>query len=309
MNAYTRAMLTTKLQHHNLNMFYSVGFDINAECNWRIEQLINHFLIIYKDKLETHTFILEYQDDTISLICYRMLKAISAIAPINIIIYGKCKKTKKLLPKEQKKIGRIRLKRRLKKNNNVIFICPYNPLYKVASKEFNSINLGYDSWYPMESFTPDQLKTLRVFYHIDYIENDIIDDKIYTKNFQSWCNNQLTGATNNPWLEMKFPFINNKYNYNGINVVNLTSSLETNKILLQVVENMDSIILYNLPEVDSYKQKEIIDQLKQYSLFVKNHSNAYGYYNVINNGVHPSDYAEFLDCSINYINENDIERG
>jgi len=73
---------------------------------------------------------------------------------------------------------------------------------------------------------------LRVFYHIDYIKNDIIDDKIYTKNFQSWCDNQLTGAAGNPWLDMKFPFVEEKYNCDRIIVVNLTSSLETNKLLL-----------------------------------------------------------------------------
>lgn len=307
MNAYQKAMLIAKLQHHNLNMFYSCGFEPNADCNWRIEQLINSFLYTYKDKLETHTFILEYQDDTISLICYRMLKAISAIEPINIILYGKCKKTKKLLPKEQKKIGRIGLKRKLKKDNNIIFISSFNPLYKVASKEFNSTNLGYDYWYPMKSFTPDQLKILRVFYHIDYIKNDIIDDKIYTKNFQSWCDNQLTGAAGNPWLDMKFPFIEEKYNCKRIIVVNLTSSLATNKLLLQAVENTDAIVLYKMPEVDNYKQKEINEQLKQYALFIKYHSNTYGYYNIITNEEQISNYSTFLNCEIDYLNENNFK--
>lgn len=304
MNAYLNAMLTAKLYHHNLNMYYPCGFDVEADCNWRIENLINDFLQSYKEELKTHTFILEYQDDTISMICYRMLKAISAIEPINLIVYGKRRKTKKMMPKTQKRVGRLGLKRLMKKEENIIFISAFNPLYKVASSK-NTFNIfNYPTWSPIKSFTPDQLKTLRVFYHIDYIKNDIIDDKIITKSFQSWCENHLTGVSQNAWLDLSLPFSKEEktYNEDTIKVVSLTSDLEDNKILLQDVENTDAIVLYELPEVDGYQHNQIIEQLRQYALFIKRHSNAVGYYNLIGNGVNISDYQEILpNIKIEYI--------
>lgn len=312
MNAYQKAMLTAKVQHYNLNMFYPCGFEAEVECNWRIEQIINNFLQLYKNELETHTFILEYYDDTISMICYRMLKAISAISPINLIIYGKCKKTKKMIPKDQKKIGSFRLNRKLKKDNNIIFISPFNPLYKVAQHKviFNKFN--YPMWEPLSSFTPEQLKTLRIFYHIDYIKDDIIDDKLIAKNFQSWCENNLTGINKNAWLDIKLPFDDDKeinfYKSDKITVLKLTSSIEDNKILLREVENDDSILLYDVPPLDTREYKEVMEQLKQFALFLKNHSNNFGYYNILGQGADLNEYKEFFNCQIKYIDIDTIKK-
>ena len=62
-----------------------------------------------------------------------------------------------------------------------------------------------------------------------------------------------------------------------------------------------------MPEVDNYKQKEINEQLKQYALFIKYHSNAFGYYNTIVNEEQINNYKEFFNCEIEYLNENNFK--
>jgi len=123
MNVITKALLEAKLEHHNLNLFYPIGYGNEAETNMRIEQKISEFLNRYGKYAETHTFVLEYHDDIISAMCYRMLKVISAMStPINLVIYGKRRKTKDIV-KGVKRIGNYRLKK-LMKQEKAIYILP-----------------------------------------------------------------------------------------------------------------------------------------------------------------------------------------
>ena len=298
-------LLNAKIQHHNLNMLYPVGFGTDAEANCRIEQKISEFANTYGKLAETHTFILEYHDDIISAICYRMLKVFSAITPINLVIYGKRRKTKDIV-KEAKRIGRFKFNK-LKKKGDIVYISPFNPLYQVALADdtFKELDSTISVWYPMKDFTPAQLQSIRLFYHIGYIKNDIIEDNEATNRLQRWCECSSM-YENKSWEDDNFCFDNNSPE--GLTVVYLTSSLEKNNILLREVENTDDIVLYKLPEgIDDEAHDQIITQLKQYSLFVKRHSNALGYLNVLNKmDITIADYEKACHCEAKYINKGEI---
>lgn len=301
MNVVTKTLLKAKLEHYNLNMYYPCGFTLEAESNFYIQQKIKEFLNQYKDLTETHTFVLEYHDDILSLICYRMLKVISSFSSFNLVIYGKVKRTKEMI-KDVKKIHSIKLKR-LIKQNKIIYISPFNPLYKVAFSKDNFKKFNIPIWYPIQNFTPAQLEAIRLFYHIGYIKNDIIEDKIVKNNLQYWCENSQI-CENNAWRDININLDNSPYK-NDIIVLNLTSSIEKNKLLLQEIENTNSIVLYHLPEdINKNTYDQIVMQLKQFSLYIKRHTNAYGYLNILNEmDITINDYQEFFNCNIIYEGE------
>lgn len=306
MNCSTKFLLNQKLRHHNLNLYYPCGFSVEAETNCRIEQTISYFLNNYGKLAETHTFVLEYHDDVISAVCYRLLKVISAVLPneLNIVLYGRRRKTKEMV-KGAKKISKFKLKR-LK---DYVYVSPFNPLYKVAGIDdiFKKLPTGIPLWFPMESFTPEQLKVLRLFYHVDYISNDIIEDKELTEQFDRWCCGAITS-----WLDNDFKFNDNlidEYTETDIKIIYLTSDLEKNELLLREIEDTDSIVLYHFPDdINSKEHQMIIDQLKQYALFIKRHSNAIGNLNILNEIIIPiEDFIEFFNCNITEIKESPIE--
>lgn len=308
MNVITKALLEAKLEHHNLNLFYPIGYGNEAETNMRIEQKISEFLNRYGKYAETHTFVLEYHDDIISAMCYRMLKVISAMStPINLVIYGKRRKTKDIV-KGVKRIGNYRLKK-LMKQEKAIYISPFNPLYKVTDSKDIFRDFPNVTWYPMKEFTPYQLKAIRLFYHLGYIKNDIIENDTIINNLQHWCECSYA-MENHAWENMSFHFNDNIIEpYEGeIIVLFLTSSIEKNTILLREVEKTDSIVLYKFPDnIDDETHNKIITQLRQYSIFIKSHSNAYGYLNEVDKGITIEDYQEFFGSHITILNENSIK--
>jgi len=281
-------ILTQKIKHYNLNMFYSCGYGYEAETNWRIQQVMNDFVQTYKDKFETHTFILDYKDDIISMIAYKLLKAISGVNPFNLVLYGKKKKTKEMLSDEQKIVGEFGL-RKLAKKGNLVFISAFNPLYQVVNKVeiFKHFDLDFKCWFNVgsqsfetynivERFLPAHLRLMRVFYHVGFIKGDFFDDKQYEEDiihFQDWCDNALIGDDHErAWLNYDYPWISDKYDKDYIKVVHLTGEIENDKLLLQSVENEDCIVNYSIP-LYGKEFNETYELLKQYSLYIKNCSN------------------------------------
>lgn len=287
--SYLNYVIKTKIKHHNLNMFYSCGYGYEFETNWRIQQVMNDFINTYKDKLETHTFILDYKDDVMSLIAFKLLKAINGVSPFNLVLYGKKKKTKEMLPKEQKVIGEFGLKR-LAKQGNIVIISAFNPLYQVVDKAeiFKHFDMDFKCWFNIkdqtfetfnviDKFTPAQLRLMRVFYHVGYIDGDFFDDKEFEQtiiNFQDWCDNKTT-ENGCAWSDMDYSFISDKYRQDYIKLLYLTDNLEDDKILLQSVENEDCIVLYHISYIGNKEiEKQLEQMLKEYSLFISSHTNA-----------------------------------
>lgn len=284
--------LTQKIKHYNLNMFYSCGYSYEAETNWRIQQVMNDFVQTYKDKFETHTFILDYKDDIISMIAYKLLKAISGVNPFNLVLYGKKKKTKEMLSDEQKIVGEFGL-RKLAKKGNLVFISAFNPLYQVVNKVeiFKHFDLDFKCWFNVgsqsfetynivERFLPAHLRLMRVFYHVGFIKGDFFDDKQYEEDiihFQDWCdNNWVEEEDGRAWGLYDYPWISAEYDNDYIKVVYLTENIEDDKILLQSVQDEDCIVNYSFSGVfddSKEKQNKINELLKQYSLYVKKGSN------------------------------------
>ena len=115
---------------------------------------------------------------------------------------------------------------------------------------------------------------------------------------------------NHAWENMSFHFNDNIIEpyEEEIIVLFLTPSLEKNTILLREVEKTDSIVLYKFPDnIDDDTHDKIITQLRQYSIFIKRHSNAYGYLNEVDKGITIEDYQEFFGSHITILNENSIK--
>ena len=217
-----------KLKHYNLNLFYPREKDnISAETNLLIQHLFNHFSNLIKNY---QYFILEYHDDIISSICYRLLKAFSVYNEINIFIYGKKKKTKKFLAKKQKRISFYKVKKLLK-NKKTLYISPFNPLYEVTKSKEKFKHFDTDIWYPMKQFTYDNLLIAREFYHIGYLKNDLIENEL-CKDFNNWCTNQKNFYTES-WVDYS-ELVPAQDNFNNlIYFLELCDDLEKNNKLLQ----------------------------------------------------------------------------
>ena len=131
-----------KIKHYNLNLFCTKDEGITKETNWLIQNTLIEFTKENENYFKDHIIVLEYQDDIISSICYRMLLAYANFYDIKIFLYGKKRKTKELLSKETKFISYFKLKKKIKQDK-VIFISVYNPIYQVvkSNKTFKNFSI------------------------------------------------------------------------------------------------------------------------------------------------------------------------
>lgn len=261
--------LDGKIKHYNLNLNYFKTSNEVSETNYYVQQQLNYFISTYSSIVDTHVFILEYHDDIISATCYRMLKAFSGALGFKLLLCGRRRKTKSWVDKKQKSISWWRAKRLLKKDK-AVFISAFNPLYKVNnSKEiFNSFDTN--EWRPLEKFTPSQLGLIRIFYHIGYLKDDILESDV-SQVFDARCRD--ANLEQYDFIEGFDTFPDNEVYY-----INITNDLERNQKVLNRMEDKEGLFFYHHKQNLSDKT---IQQLKDFSYFIKNSSNAYGYNNDI----------------------------
>lgn len=297
--------LNAKIKHFNLNLYYPISTNAVAETNWIIQQTLNNFLDKYGKYESTHTFILEYQDDILSVICYRMLQSLTSVSNIRVNLFGKHKITKKYV-KDAKFISKWKLNRLLKREN-IIYISTFNPLYQVVKtdKIFKSFNMDNVIMTELiNKFCYSHLLTAREFYHIGYIKNDLIEDS-RCADFENWC---CAGAAENQrfnpkvWQDYELNFVGADYDNDKIYVIKLTSDLKQNNIILQRMENEDAMFFYDIETDKLSLQHQILSQIAQFSLYSQRHSNAPNYYNINLPDNEIQNISKQLGAEIIYIN-------
>lgn len=240
-----------------MNLNYHINkYSLENYTNYLINQKMNEFIRIFEKDKDKY-FILDYKDDLLSLICYRILKNIQQISPFKfkLYLYGKIKNTKKYIVKKEKKIYFLKSKI---KSNNTIIIQPFNPLYNVAKTNINFKDFDCPIWRPLEKFIPEQIKQTQVFYQIGYIQRDKIqiDTNPVIQQFNRFCNKDKN----------LIDFSNNNY-HNDIALVKLTGNNDEDTIILNQIEDFDGLIFYFYK--DTYPQ--MLDS--EFSLFLKNKAN------------------------------------
>ena len=249
-----------KIMMFDLNLEYQGNWpSVDAQTNWLINRRMNEFEYLFANALE-RIFILDYKDDLLSLICYRMLKNLQSICKFDFQIFltGKARHTKKYVKKE-KRISSFKLAR-LVKNNQCVIVQPVNPLYNVMGLKQNYKDFPCKLWTPIAMFTPEQLKTAQIFYHIGYLKKDKV--QLDSKEIEAF-NSFLTGE-NNEWCK-DYTF---KYTHN-IGIVKLTGKVEEDSGLLSNVEDYDGLVFYFYEG----EEEPLILRQSEFSLYVKNKAN------------------------------------
>lgn len=276
-----------KILMYDLNLEYPIpGFSLEAQTNWLINRRMNEFEYLYKDMPE-RIFILDYKDDLLSLICYRMLKNLQSICKFNfqILIMGKTKRTRQYI-KNEKKIHPFFAKKYWKEKNNCVIVQPVNPLYNVLGMEKVFNDFPCKTWTPLTCFTPEQLKASQIFYHIGYIKKD----KIQLNSAEIEAFNNFLNGMNNEWCKG----LNFKYEKN-IAAVKLTNNIEKDSALLSEIESYDGLVFYFYDE-----QFPQILSAPEFSTYVSNKANIPGDNNINNMEIPYYIYHNFSSCRIDF---------
>lgn len=179
-------MSSSKKLHFDLNLDYKQkGTNYISQTNSTISKIMNNMYENYKEN-SINTFVLEYQDDLISLISLNILSGLSNfIDNFNLIIYGKVEKTKKYLEKCEYSIVSELIDY---DENQFIYVSCYNPIYKVvkSKKIFNKF-LYKNSYEIVSIFTPEQFKIMSTFYDIQDLKLSKILYNTEVKDFQLFC--------------------------------------------------------------------------------------------------------------------------
>ena len=239
---------------YNMNLDYQKEFNYEEQTNRTLNTIMNNFVHNYKNMFNTHTFILEYQDDVFGIITYNILKNIQGIYNFDLKVFGKVKKTKNLFYNNKD----IITKRKLKQFDNIIKINCFNPLYYVdfSGKDFNDLS---NSISLIDSFTPQQLKYLCKFFNLNDIKNKEILQPLLKMDF--FTLNTLYVNFNN-FTDSKV--LKEKYiiNIPKFQVYNLTGTEEDFPIFdLILKQEKESIYFYYCPED---KEQFVINNLNHF---------------------------------------------
>lgn len=263
-----------KIIHFNLNLDYDQDFyDIETQTNLLINKIMNDFILHIDNnynKLQKTTFIYEYNDDLPSLIGYKILLNIQSIKPdFNFMLYGKAKKTKKYLAEKQKFCSNWKLKRTI----NPFIISGFNPIYKVVDKEYCSNKMITSKYDLIKEFTPQELYTAQLFYHIGYIKGDIFCRK-ENKNiqeFKQWCANGPGVPSLIPYcISCHIQFSCHIQSFNSKKVVTAVwfdDDNQKNNEIMQEIQDKNNMVFY------FYNKKPEILFDKNFSYLIKKTSN------------------------------------
>lgn len=260
-----------KIIMYNLNLDYKIKeLSLENQTNMLINRQMNEFVKLYSGDTEK-TFIIDYKDDLISLICYRIVKNIQTVSGIkfNLLLSGKTRKTRKFIDKKEKRIPSFLVKSKMKKSN-VFLISPINPIYKVLNEKTVFKKFNCKVWKPMESFTPNEVLLSQVFYHIGYLKNEHIFEKKKkeVEIFQELCDGQVPFEEEVSLLNLEKFTIYNK----DISLVKLTNDDVVNERLLNEIEDFEGLIFYYWE-----KRPEILTSFEN---FIKIKANVSEYFNV-----------------------------
>lgn len=281
-----------KLLHFNLNLNYKQkNITIENQTNQLINFICNDFVNKFQNDLKNKYVILEFQNDTISLLGYKILKVIQVIVPFQLLIYGKDKVLKQDMKTKDKK-KRVKEKRiythtlkKLIKNDKAIFVSCYNPIYQVTEQEKTFKEM--DCYYLLKDFIPEELKIAFQFYGIE--EKEPSDSR--AEVFQSFCD----GIENSGFdLFLLNEIKAYKKEIREINIVKLTGDNEKDNELLVNVADKDEPIFYHCEE-----NKDYPILFSEYQYYLKNKSNIYGYWNENTHDI-AKQFQKQFKCKVNF---------
>lgn len=239
---------------------------ISDDVDVKTNQIINKTLNYYSSKIKNNNIVIFHQqDDTISMICYTLLKILQNQIHFTLYLYGKHKNTKDMYREDKNKFICKWKAKKLLKLENTILITPYNPIYKVVGEEkifnyFNSnniINL-------IEKFNYPELITAQIFYHINYIKNDLLQ----YKNLERDNKTLYKALIDTPYLncnncEILFG-VDKVYKGKNIYCLWLTGDFKKDNELINLVEKTNDLIFYFYDK--NNKKPEILDSGFEYWL-------------------------------------------
>ena len=232
--------IANKIIHYNLNCDYQLeNCSIENQTNYLINNIMYNFIKTYKNVFKKKIFIYEYNDDIPSLIGLTILQNIQPFQKFNFYLFGKAKKTKEYI-----KNVKFYSKWKLKKNKDkIILISSFNPIYKVSDNKYKSNKFINPDYYLINRFTPDELHQSRLFYHIGYIKNDILNYKY--GNLINFNNSINDLSKNNDIILKDKELIENKIpKVLFVWIESNKEKLEETTSLMQDIEQSDDLIFY-----------------------------------------------------------------
>lgn len=272
MNVYNN--ISYKIIYNYLNLDYPNGLiSYSDQTNKTICKIMNDFINIYKNDFNFKTFILVSQDDIYSLIAYNILKNIQGMYKFNLKIIGKRKNTKEFI-KKNNFINKFKLKKI--KQDNIIYISCFNPIYKVKNNKNTFKELRANNYYNIiDKFTPLQFQIISEFYAIknekllqEFKQNYFLDFKWFTLHDGTFENNAGIDIFNNEYF---YDIIKNKFNQINTYIIKLNGN-ENDFILFDSLIKTDGIFLY-------FFDNKNIDFLKENLNFYISPKNAIKNYN------------------------------
>ena len=255
--------LTKFIQQYNLNIdMLKISDDVDVKTN----QIINKTLNYYSSKIKNNNIVIFHQqDDTISMICYTLLKILQNQIHFTLYLYGKHKNTKDMYHEDKKKFICKWKAKKLLKLENTILITPYNPIYKVIEEEkiFNYFNSN-NTINLIEKFNYPELITAQIFYHISYIKNDLLQ----YKNLERDNKTLYKALIDTPYLNCNnyeiLSWVDKRYKGKNIYCLWLTGDFKKDNELINLVEKTNDLIFYFYDK--NNKRPEILDSGFEYWL-------------------------------------------
>lgn len=265
-------MTTTdvKLLHYSFNLYYwQNGIDKENQVNQLINYLMNNFIFNYRRDFEGKYVILDFKDNSLSLIAYNILKNIQNICDIPLLIYGKHKLLRKYLKslkknqnkKKEKYISTFTLKRLIKKEQ-AIFVSCYNPIYQVVNTKEN-FNEFKNTYYLLKKMTPEQIEIIQDFYFLKDF-NDINFEKL--KCYNKFCNGKEKFGIED--FQLCYP--------KEIYIIKMTGNNEIDNESVNKAVDTDGLIFYECDK--NYREYPIL--ISEYQYYLKNKTNIPGYWNI-----------------------------
>lgn len=255
--------LTKFIQQYNLNIdMLKISDDVDLKTN----QIINKTLNYYSSKIKNNNIVIFHQkDDTISMICYTLLKILQNQIHFTLYLYGKHKNTKDMYREDKNKFICKWKAKKLLKLENTILITPYNPIYKVVGEEkiFNYFNSN-NTINLIEKFNYPELITAQIFYHISYIKNDLLQ----YKNLERDNKILYKALIDTPYLNCNnceiLSWVDKRYKGKNIYCLWLTGDFKKDNELINLVEKTNDLIFYFYDK--NNKRPEILNSGFEYWL-------------------------------------------
>lgn len=229
----------TKLLHYELNCDYLVpGQDKTNHANTLASRTINNFMIKYNTLFNTHTFVLENNDDVFTLLHYVILCQIRGLTDFNFKILNKPKRLKHFFNSQERYISEKYFKK-----NDCILISSNNPLYKVENhleKSKNRIDCKTIQLFPNEP-TPDEVFILKMFYCLGLNDDVVKMNNDNVSNFNDWC---LQPFSNDNYIDNRLFEVIDSAVKPTISCIWLCGDNEQDSLCLQQVEKADTIAFY-----------------------------------------------------------------